>query len=202
MGFPGGSAGKEFAYNAGDLSLILGLGRSPGEGNGTHSSILAWRIPRTKETGRLWSMRSQRVRQSLSLFHFQSRCRCKELPLEFMWRSEKLHVWSKCWSHPPIGSSQSGTGLGWMRWPQWCHEFNWQLQVMDGRGLSWEDPWGWGFSWPELKAEESPFSFSGNFISLSVPPFNLPSSFFLSLSLLTPTLRRSSRMLTHQLWAL
>ena len=34
MGFPGGSAGKESACNAGDLGLISRLGRSPGEGNG------------------------------------------------------------------------------------------------------------------------------------------------------------------------
>ena len=33
-GFPGGSAGKESTCNAGDLSSIPGLGRSPGEGNG------------------------------------------------------------------------------------------------------------------------------------------------------------------------
>ena len=33
-GFPGGSDGKESACNAGDLSLIPGLGRSPGEENG------------------------------------------------------------------------------------------------------------------------------------------------------------------------
>ena len=33
-GFPGGSVGKEFACNAGDLGLILGLGRYSGEGNG------------------------------------------------------------------------------------------------------------------------------------------------------------------------
>ena len=46
MGFPGGSEGKESACNAGDLCLIPGLGTSA-EGNGTHSSILAWRIPRT-----------------------------------------------------------------------------------------------------------------------------------------------------------
>ena len=32
--FPGGSDSKESACNAGDLSLIPGLGRSPGEGNG------------------------------------------------------------------------------------------------------------------------------------------------------------------------
>ena len=34
LGFPFGSAGKEFSYNAGDLGSIPGLGRSPGEGNG------------------------------------------------------------------------------------------------------------------------------------------------------------------------
>ena len=34
MGFPGGSAGKESAWNASDLGSIPGLGRSPGEGNG------------------------------------------------------------------------------------------------------------------------------------------------------------------------
>ena len=31
--FPGGSVGKESACNVGDMSLIPGLGRSPGEGN-------------------------------------------------------------------------------------------------------------------------------------------------------------------------
>ena len=34
QGFPGGSDGEELAGNAGELGLILGLGRSPGEGNG------------------------------------------------------------------------------------------------------------------------------------------------------------------------
>ena len=34
LGFPGGSAGKESACNAGDLGSIPGLGRSPGEGKG------------------------------------------------------------------------------------------------------------------------------------------------------------------------
>ena len=33
-GFPGGSAGKESACNAGDLGSVPGLGRSPGEGKG------------------------------------------------------------------------------------------------------------------------------------------------------------------------
>ena len=33
-GFPGGSDSKESARNTGDPGLILGLGGSPGEGNG------------------------------------------------------------------------------------------------------------------------------------------------------------------------
>ena len=42
-----------------DVGLVPGSGRSPGEGNNTHSSILAWRIPWTEESGGLQSMGSQ-----------------------------------------------------------------------------------------------------------------------------------------------
>ena len=35
MGFPGGSEDKASTCNAGDPGLIPGLGRSPGEGNGS-----------------------------------------------------------------------------------------------------------------------------------------------------------------------
>ena len=34
LGFPGGLAGEEYACNARDLCLTLGLRRSPGEGKG------------------------------------------------------------------------------------------------------------------------------------------------------------------------
>ena len=34
LGFPGGSDGKESACHGGDLGLIPGSGRPPGEGNG------------------------------------------------------------------------------------------------------------------------------------------------------------------------
>ena len=54
MGFPGGSDGKESACNIRDLGLITGLGRSSGEMNGYHSSILAWRIPWTEKSVRLY----------------------------------------------------------------------------------------------------------------------------------------------------
>ena len=41
-GFPSGSDGKVSAYNVGDPGSVPGLGRSPGEGNGTplHYSCL------------------------------------------------------------------------------------------------------------------------------------------------------------------
>ena len=44
---------KESTCNAGDLDLIPGLGRSPEKGMATHSSTLAWEIPRTEKPGRL-----------------------------------------------------------------------------------------------------------------------------------------------------
>ena len=47
MGFPGGSDGKESACNEGDLGLIPGLGRSPGEGKGYPLQYSGHRIPWT-----------------------------------------------------------------------------------------------------------------------------------------------------------
>ena len=61
-GFLEGSDGKKnLPANAGDLGFIPGPGRSPGEGNGNPSSILARRIPWTEGPGRLQSIGSQRV---------------------------------------------------------------------------------------------------------------------------------------------
>ena len=39
LGFPGGSDGKEFACNVGDVGLIPGSGISSGEGNGTPTPV-------------------------------------------------------------------------------------------------------------------------------------------------------------------
>ena len=49
------------AGDAKDLGSIPWLGRSPGEGNGNHSSILAWKISWVEEPGGLQSMGLQRV---------------------------------------------------------------------------------------------------------------------------------------------
>ena len=47
------------AGDAGDSSSILGSGISPGGGNATHYSVLAWRIPWTEDPGGLQSLGSQ-----------------------------------------------------------------------------------------------------------------------------------------------
>ena len=42
LGFLCGSASKESACNVGDLGLILGLGRSPGEGKGYQEDFIVY----------------------------------------------------------------------------------------------------------------------------------------------------------------
>ena len=61
MGFPGNSDGKASAYNAGDLGLIPGSGRSPGEGNGNPLQYSCLENLMDGEPGGLQSMGSQRV---------------------------------------------------------------------------------------------------------------------------------------------
>ena len=68
-GFPGGSAVRNPPANAGDLGSIPGPGRSPGEGNGTHSSIIDWEIPWTEEPDRLQSTGPQESDTSERLNH-------------------------------------------------------------------------------------------------------------------------------------
>ena len=64
-GFPGGTVVRNLLANAEharDVGLIPGSGRSLGGGKATRSSLLAWEIPWTEETGGPWSTGSQRVR--------------------------------------------------------------------------------------------------------------------------------------------
>ena len=58
-GFPGSSAGKESAGNAGDLGLIPGSGRSAGEGIGyplqySWASLVAQLVKNPPETQETW----------------------------------------------------------------------------------------------------------------------------------------------------
>ena len=53
MGFPGGSVVKNLPANEGDVGLIPGSGRSPGEGNGNLLQYPCQEIPWTEEPGGL-----------------------------------------------------------------------------------------------------------------------------------------------------
>ena len=58
------------ARDVSDAGLIPGWGSSPGgEGMATHSIILAWRIPRTEEPGRLPSIGSHRVGHDSDVYY-------------------------------------------------------------------------------------------------------------------------------------
>ena len=57
---PDGTVVKNVPANARDtgyMGSIPGSGKSPGEGNGSHSSILAWKIVWTEEPDRLHTCR-------------------------------------------------------------------------------------------------------------------------------------------------
>ena len=76
MGFPAGSDGKESTCNAGDPGSIPNSGRSPGQEvplekwTATHSSILAWKMQRTVESGEPQSMGVTKSQASPSNQHF------------------------------------------------------------------------------------------------------------------------------------
>jgi len=61
MDFTGGSDSKVSVYNVGDLGLIPGSGRSPGEGNGNLLQYACLENPMAEEPDRLQSTGLQRV---------------------------------------------------------------------------------------------------------------------------------------------
>ena len=66
---------KNLTAIAGDLRA-MGLMPESGRGN-SNSRILAWRIPWTKKSGRLWSIASERVRHDCSdLAHVHNTLLC------------------------------------------------------------------------------------------------------------------------------
>ena len=60
LGFPGGLVVTNLPANAGDTGSILGLGRSPGEGNGNSVQNSCLGNPWTEEAGGLQSMGSKK----------------------------------------------------------------------------------------------------------------------------------------------
>ena len=92
MGLPWWLSSKESACNAGDAGSVPRSGWSPEEGNATHSSILAWRIPWTEAlAATLHPMGSQRVRHDWATEQQQRNCQ--------QWRGHPSCLLSLC---PPL----------------------------------------------------------------------------------------------------
>ena len=113
----GGSDDKESTCSAGDWGLIPGSERSPGEGNGTHSSILAWRIPGKEEPGELQSMGLQNIGYNwvTNTFTFQSW-------MLFWW----LHAFSGRLEHGHLCFILSFQLSSWFSGRVFTSHFTWQ----------------------------------------------------------------------------
>ena len=121
-----GSDGKESACNAGDPASIPGSKRSPGEQMVTHSSILAWEIPWTEQSGRLQSM-GQKVGHDWVSNTFI--CSFRSIIL-FCMKCQFSSVTQSCpilWSHGlqqarlPCPSPTPGAYSNSCLLSQWCH---------------------------------------------------------------------------------
>ena len=94
LGFPGGTVVKNLPAKAEDSGLIPESGIFPGEGMATHSSVLAWEIPRKVDPGWLQSMGSQTAGHDWA--HT-----CTHAYLQV----RRALTW-KCWDIPPRKSTE------------------------------------------------------------------------------------------------
>ena len=104
--FPGGSDGKASAYNAGDPGSIPGLGRSPGEGNGTPLQYSCLENP--MDTG-AWLATVHGVTESrtrLSDFTFTSHFHALE---KEMATHSSILAWEIPWIEKPGGLQSVGS---------------------------------------------------------------------------------------------
>ena len=77
-------------------TLVQSLGQKDllEKGIGTHSSILAWRIPWTEEPGRLQSMGSQRIGHDWSTNTCTSLSKCKKSFFSTYSKTDSSWIWS------------------------------------------------------------------------------------------------------------
>ena len=96
--FSDDSDGKESAWNARDSGLIPESGQSPEEGNGNHSSILAWRIPWTEEP-RPWGCKELDMteRLTLSLSKMGNAKKCSNYHTFALISHAALSPWHNSW---------------------------------------------------------------------------------------------------------
>ena len=127
VGFPCGSAGKESACTAGDLGLIPGLGRSPGEGKGYPFPVS--RPGAFHGLYSSWGHKGSDTTETLSHAEYggfpggtcgkESSCQCRR------WRTQELDpwvgrvLWRRKWQSIPVflpGKSHRKRILGYSPW--------------------------------------------------------------------------------------
>ena len=103
-GIPGGSNGKEFAWNAGDPGSIPVLGRSPGEGNGysLQYSCLDNSVDRELDWwATVHGITNSQTQLSSQHFHFFSLKNCYRLTGKYWFIHsihQTLHLWISIYS--------------------------------------------------------------------------------------------------------
>ena len=125
--FPGGWDSKEPAYKAGDLGWIPGLGRSPGEENGTSLQYPSLENPMNRGTWQatfhiLWFLKCNKgafcIAQSVKHLPIVRETRVQflgwEVPLEKEMATHfSIFAWRIQWTEPGrlqfMGSQESGT---------------------------------------------------------------------------------------------
>ena len=82
LDFPGGSDGKVSVYNSGDLGLIPGSGRFPGEGNGNPLQYSCLESPMDGGAWCPWGRKESDMTEQLH-FHMLERSCSKSFKLGF-----------------------------------------------------------------------------------------------------------------------
>ena len=124
-GFPGGSSGKESAWNAGDLGSIPGLGRSPGKGNGNPLQYSGeFHGQRSLTSYSPWGLKESDMTESQEVghFHFRISGKISSHAFKFKWemqiRAERGAISSCLWK---IKESCESNHSLFLSWPLCCH---------------------------------------------------------------------------------
>ena len=121
--FPGGSDGKESACNAGDLALIPGSKRSPGEEMAAHSSILTWEIPWAEQSTVHGTIESDMTATNTFTRSFRSVILfCRKCQFSSVTQScPTLRPRGPQHARPPCPSPTPGVYSNSCPSSQWCH---------------------------------------------------------------------------------
>ena len=114
VGFPGGSEVRASAWNAGDLGLIPGSGRSPGEGNGNPLQYSCLENP--MEGGAWWAAVHGVTKSQIRLSDFTFTFHFHALEKEMSPHSSTL-AWRIPWREEPGGLAVHGVARSqtWLR---------------------------------------------------------------------------------------